>query len=96
MTGSLNKEDEERARRLGVTDYCCKPATIDEMELTMVCLKRYLDPLTRMDKNHSNQGPSALLTTYVSHYETIDRGFPASRNGPFFDNTFDHDPWKIW
>ncbi len=45
MTGSLNGEDEKRARSMGVTDYCNKPATADEMVLTTGCLKRHLLPI---------------------------------------------------
>ena len=96
MTGSLNKDDEERARCIGITDYCCKPSTINEMESTTICLKRHLDPLAPIDKNHCTKGPSALLRTHVSHSETVDRGFPSSRNGPFFDDIFDHDLRKVW
>ncbi len=51
MTGSLNKGDEETARSLGVTDYCIKPASADDMDITTVCLKRHLEALTRRDKN---------------------------------------------
>ena len=95
MTGSLDKCDEERARFIGVTDYCRKPATIDEMESTMISLRRHLDPLTQIEKNHSDQGPSAQLRTYFPHSETVYRGLSPPRKGPCFDDRFDYNLQKI-
>jgi DNA-binding response OmpR family regulator len=42
MTGSLRTEDEKMSRELGAADYCLKPATVDEMDTTINCLKRNL------------------------------------------------------
>lgn len=95
MTGSLNKTDEERARCMGVTDYCCKPATIDEMESTAICLKRHLDPLMQRDKDQCDQGPSATMDSYISHSGTIHQGFYSFRKGPSFDDRVGQDRWKI-
>ncbi len=39
LTGSLRKEDEVKARGLGATDYCIKPATVEEMERMVICLE---------------------------------------------------------
>ena len=44
MTGSLKKEDENKARSLGAADYCIKPATVEEMETTLMCLRGHLGP----------------------------------------------------
>ena len=51
MTGSSNRDDEEKARGMGVIDYCIKPATADEMETTMVCLKNSLNPYHNKKRN---------------------------------------------
>jgi CheY-like chemotaxis protein len=43
MTGSLNPEDEIRSRSMGAIEYCIKPATSDELERTMSCLRGHLE-----------------------------------------------------
>ncbi len=52
MTGSVRKEDEMRARSMGVIAYCIKPATEDEFEAVIRCLKSCLNSI---DHNPTSQ-----------------------------------------
>lgn len=45
MTGSLNKDDEIRARDMGVSDYCIKPSRSDDFESVIRWFKENLAPL---------------------------------------------------
>ena len=45
MTGSRNKDDEIRAREIGVDDYKIKPLSRKEMDLTSLWLKKHLTAL---------------------------------------------------
>ncbi len=50
MTGSLNKEDEIRSRRMGVTDYWIKPSSERDFDSTCRWLRKYLAPLASSGK----------------------------------------------
>jgi CheY-like chemotaxis protein len=84
MTGSLNGEDEKKARSMGVTDYCNKPATAGEMDLTTGCLKRHLLPLIRIQGNGWGGGPSAHIEPCVFN--------PAAGNGLIYPSGSDKFP----
>lgn len=51
MTGSSRIEDEKRSRQLGAADYCIKPATLDEMDGTVLSLRRNLELLPPKGKS---------------------------------------------
>jgi DNA-binding response OmpR family regulator len=53
LTGSLNKEDERRARTMGVADYLIKPVDAAELDRVAICLRRNLDLVneTKMSEN---------------------------------------------
>ncbi len=64
MTGSLNKEDEVRARSLGVTDYCIKPSDLEDMAATGRWLKKKLASLTGGKKDGHIDTPDAMRSHY--------------------------------
>jgi CheY-like chemotaxis protein len=96
MTGSLNREDETRARSMGVTDYCNKPATADEMEVTTGCLKRHLEPLAHIDREGCNQGPSAMSDIQFFHSNFGNWPVPPSDNDRPVTERFEPDAWGTW
>ena len=61
MTGSLKKEDETKRRSLGAADYCIKPATVEEMETTLMCLRGHLGP-SWTKRNNDGPGSSASMS----------------------------------
>ena len=46
MTGSMNKDDEKRARSMGA-NYCIKPSTVEEIAFTTDCLKKAISTIHR-------------------------------------------------
>ena len=96
MTGSLNREDETKARGMGVTDYCSKPSTVEEMDDTIACLRRQLDNLMQIDRKKGSGGPSALLANVLTDHEAGIQPSLPSRGELYFDHVFDIDPWNIW
>ena len=96
MTGSLNREDEARARGMGVTDYCIKPSIADGMETTTMCLRHHLGILTLGDMKGHYLGPSDMSKTSVFHPCKEDQQIPPSVNERFFFYEFGPYPWKLW
>jgi two-component system, chemotaxis family, response regulator Rcp1 len=93
MTGSLNREDEKRARSMGVTDYCNKPATADEMDVTTGCLKRHLEPLMHLEKGGWNHGPSVMSDRHSCNSSEEKGQTRPSENGDFLNDRCGPDIW---
>ncbi len=93
MTGSLKKEDENKARSLGAADYCIKPATVEEMETTLMCLRGHLGPSWT---KRNNDGPGSSASMSWDHLVSVSDG----RLPPLCDQRFIMDDldenWNGW
>ena len=96
MTGSSNRDDEEKARGMGVIDYCIKPGTADEMETTTACLKRHLEPLSQFEKKRGEYGPSATISMNAPPQYSGYRFDRPSKNERFIHDRFQSEHWKMW
>jgi CheY-like chemotaxis protein len=95
MTGSLRKEDEKRSRELGAVDYCIKPATADEMESTIICLRRNLELLpTKGRGNHLGPNAKTNLGHFPLHAE--DWQIPPPCSDRLIMDVLNSDPWNMW
>ncbi|HEY3420261.1 MAG TPA: response regulator [Methanomassiliicoccales archaeon] len=96
MTGSLRREDEQKSRELGAADYCIKPATVEEMERSEMCLRAHLEPLSRQRENKSGNGPSVR----VSHHDYCSPGrdcrAPTPKCDRFVVDAYENGPWTPW
>lgn len=79
MTGSLNREDEVKARRMGATHYLLKPASSDEFDDLCSYLKNELTPLIGGGKGRDRTGLTNVGS--MSCQEIYPRVAP-SENGP--------------
>ncbi len=61
MTGSLRREDEIKARSMGAAEYCIKPPTTIEMEVTKMCLRNHLEIISRNKGNERDASPSTSV-----------------------------------
>lgn len=95
MTGSLNGEDEKKARSMGVTDYCSKPATADEMDLTTGCLKRHLLPIRRIQGDGWSGGPTGCTDSANFHSSPGNGLTFTSGNDKSLNDRFESDIWKM-
>jgi CheY-like chemotaxis protein len=96
MTGSSNRDDEEKARGMGVIDYCIKPGTADEMATTMVCLKKCLEPFSQPKKKSGEYGPSATMRIFVPSQYDGNQLVPFSRVERFINDRSGSEHWKMW
>ena len=94
LTGSLRKEDEVKARGLGATDYCIKPATVEEMERMVICLGDHL----RSSKNKRKMaGPGTSVNADLCiHLSRIEDQYIKT---PFIEmlikDHFDNGNWNL-
>ncbi len=95
LTGSLKKEDEVRARRMGADDYCLKPATVEEMETTMMCLRDHLMP-SRSKGRGDGTGPLINMDPYISQSPFEERRTPPSYNERLIEDHLDDGLWNKW
>jgi CheY-like chemotaxis protein len=66
MTGSLNKDDEEKARRMGVTEYYIKPSLESEFEDTRGWLRKHISSLDGPGRKESiHHAKHAMLNVNV-------------------------------
>lgn len=57
MTGSLNPEDETKARSMGATDYCIKPVCSEDFRSLIDLFRRSLTPFyEKRQENEENDG----------------------------------------
>lgn len=94
MTGSLKREDEVKARSMGASDYCMKPASVGEMDRSAKCLRGHLETLSRGKGKRSVPRSSArvdqaLLTMAVGY-----RPIRPPCNARFSRDLFDTEMWK--
>lgn len=88
MTGSLNREDEARARSMGVIDYRIKPSLESELDSTTKWLKKNLAPLVEGKQRSANtdgtgvsifsdmMGSHIVLGTVVESHPLPNMNFP--------------------
>lgn len=96
LTGSLNREDEVRARGMGAADYCNKPSTTDEMDMVIGRLKRQLDILLLPDGKMGRQGPLVRSDLSIKKLDMGRVPVMPSRCERSFNDHFCPDPWKTW
>jgi len=95
MTGSLRKEDEKRSRELGATDYCLKPSTSEEMDITKQCLRKNLELVPTKGKTY---GPDTSASLGLAPFpllfrERVNLNQVIERAMNDFQNK---DPWDRW
>lgn len=75
MTGSLNREDEVRARKMGVTDYRIKPSVEAELDETCLWFRRYL---TTLVLGKRSDGAQKAMSVGLDAFTAPPRGRPAT------------------
>jgi CheY-like chemotaxis protein len=96
MTGSLRSEDEQRSRELGAVDYCIKPATVEEMDRSLRCLRAYLEPLCRDKGNERSPDPSVRANLYGFTMDGCDRRLSAPHRDHLIIDSFENGPRTPW
>ncbi len=88
MTGSLNKEDEKKARAMGVTDYRIKPSVESEFDATRRWLRKNIVPLDGKGQMEDHQdAPCAALMAdtrkrHMPDRRALRRDLPSNTNRP--------------
>ena len=96
MTGSLRAEDEVRARSMGATDYCIKPATLEEMGMTIKCLRGHLEAVSHGKGKSRGSGPSTSGGTALSPLDLYDRRAPPPSIEMFIMDALKDGPLSLW
>jgi CheY-like chemotaxis protein len=66
MTGSLNREDEVKARSMGVVDYRIKPSGREDFNATGVWLKKSLESLAHRRQERGREGTSGAAMMHLA------------------------------
>ena len=61
LTGSLNADDERKARRMGAVDYWRKPTRKEEILSTTECLKKQLVPIVNDKRKKEGSGITSMI-----------------------------------
>jgi CheY-like chemotaxis protein len=93
MTGSLRREDEERSRELGASDYCIKPSTVEEIDRSLKCLKTHLEPLGKNKQSKTGSGPLAKVSLYGYDMGGRERWASIQHRDRFAIDAFENGPW---
>ena len=79
-----------------VIDYCIKPGSAEEMETTMVCLKKFLEPISLQEKEPGEYGPSTTMKVQGPPPYTGYQLVPPSKNERFIYDRSESEHWKMW
>ena len=88
MTGSLNRDDEKRARELGASEYVIKPASNREFETLIVRMKGMLDELATSTPMDRGPGAPGMMERHDPFDDanfrsaSVRTGFRDHGNGP--------------